>query len=151
TIRLGEVLAEVAQVSAGDAGALQSALQRDTALLAKTLAGLGDRLPFPFVLVIDQCEEIFSLARTAEDVKNRQLALEMLRQMLEVGGDFKVILSLRTEYFGRLVDPLRQGDFFADGVREYLLTDFGEKQLVEAVLRPATGRTTRFVITRRGG
>src|SRR5206468_4086046 len=91
------------------------------------------------VLVIDQAEEVFTLARTEQDAENSKQALEVLRQAGATTGDFKIIVALRTEYYGRLVDRLRRGTRQAIGVREYLLTDFDESRLTEAVLRP-----TRF-------
>src|SRR5262249_569059 len=97
---------------------------------------LGAALPFTVVLVIDQAEEVFTLARRLEDQPIRQLALAILREAVEVPGDFKLVVSLRTEYFGRLVDRLRRGVREAAGVREYLLTDFDEESLVEAIRRP---------------
>jgi hypothetical protein len=60
----------------------------------------------------------------------------MLRQTIHAAGDFKVILSLRTEYYGRLVDRLRRGLHDTNSIREYLLTDFGEQDLVDAIRRP---------------
>src|SRR5262249_11199387 len=64
TIDLRQVLSRAAQVPADNPDALRQALRQDPRLLARILAALGDRLPYPFVLVIDQCEEIYSLAPT---------------------------------------------------------------------------------------
>ena len=47
-------------------------------------------------------------------------------------------MSLRTEYYGRLIDRLRHGLHDVGGIREYLLTDFDEESLVEAVRRPTS-------------
>src|SRR5262249_14050146 len=107
-------------------------------LVGRLLAALGEALPFTVVLVIDQGEEVFTLARTEEDEANRKAALEMLREAVAVPGNFKLIVALRTEYYGRLVDPLRRGAEGGEGVREYLLTDFDEDTLAEAVRRPTS-------------
>jgi hypothetical protein len=110
-------------------------------LLGRLLAALAERLPYTLVLVIDQGEEVFTLARTWEDEDSRGLALEMLRRVLEAPGRFKVIISLRTEYYGRLLAALGQDVRSAVGVRDYLLTELQERELSEAILRPtATAR-----------
>jgi hypothetical protein len=121
-----------------DPAAWTAALRDDARLLGRLLIALRSALPFGLVVVIDQCEEMFTLARTADDIENRRLALEMWRRLLTVVGDFKVILSLRTEYHGRLTDGLRHGPQEVKGVRDYLLTDFGREQLLDAILRPTS-------------
>jgi hypothetical protein len=122
-----------------DVESLRTALLADAGLLGRVLASLGERLPYTPVLVINQAEEVFTLARTEEDTDLRKKALEMLRRAGETQGDFKVILSLRTEYYGRFIDSLRRGLHPTYGVREYLLTDLDEARLAEAIERP-----TRF-------
>ncbi len=116
--------------------ALGDAMRADTSLLGRLLAALAERLPYTLVLVIDQGEEVFTLARTQEDEGNRHRALEMLRRVLEVPGRFKVIVSLRTEYYGRLVDALRQDVGSATVITDYLLTDLQEREMADAILRP---------------
>jgi hypothetical protein len=123
---------------------LRQALLDDPSLLGRMLADLGQRLPFLPVLVMDQAEEVFTLAREKEDEAARTVALEMLRQASEVAGRFKIIVALRTEYYGRFVNGLRHGVRPAYGVREYLLTDLDEEQLAEAILRPTTFREYGF-------
>ena len=95
-------------------------------------------MPYSLILVIDQGEELFTLNWKPEDRARRDLALEMLRQTLSIRGNFELVLALRTEYYGRLVDRLRRGVRDAVGVREYLLTDFDEERLTEAILRPTS-------------
>ena len=115
---------------------VRAVLRADVSLLGRILSAISDRLPFAPVLVIDQCEEVFTLARTPEDLQRGKRALDMLRRTVDAAGDFKVILSLRTEYYGRLVDRLRRGLLDTSSIREYLLTDFDEEALVEAIRRP---------------
>ena len=46
------------------------------------------------------------------------------------------MVSLRTEYHGRFTDRLRKGTRNAGGMRDYLLTDFGLRALIEVIHRP---------------
>jgi hypothetical protein len=119
-----------------DFDTLRAALQADAPLLGRILAALAGRLPHALVLVIDQAEEVFTLAHSEADVANRDRALRMLQKLLDVQGDVKVIVSLRTEYYGRLIDRLRAGRRDMAGVREYLLTDFSRDDLIDAIERP---------------
>jgi hypothetical protein len=112
-----------------DVSSLRQALLAETTLLGRILADIGQRVPFTPVLVIDQAEEVFTLAREKGDEATRAASLEMLRQASEAAGRFKMVVALRTEYYGRFVDGLRRGVRPAYGVREYLLA--------EAILRPA--------------
>jgi WD40 repeat protein/tetratricopeptide (TPR) repeat protein len=123
-----------------DPGRWAAALGADPKLLGLVLLALRRALPFGIVVVIDQCEELFTLTRTDEDLENRRKALGMFRQLLGVVGDFKLILSLRTEYHGRLMDGLRHGTREISGVRDYLLTDFVRTQILEAIKRPTVDK-----------
>ena len=77
--------------------------------------GLSGELPVTLVLVIDQAEEMFTLARSPAEEWARGRVLEMIRQIGDRQGDFKLIVSLRTEYYGRLASALRRGPSDADG------------------------------------
>jgi WD40 repeat protein len=118
--------------------ALRDVLSTDLSLLGRVLAELSLILPFTPVLVIDQAEEVFTLARTPADEDNRTQALEMLRRAATGPVGFKIVVSLRTEYHGRFTDRLRKGTRDAGGVRDYLLTDFGLDSLIEVIRRPTS-------------
>ena len=113
-------------------------LRADPARFGKLLKEITRRLPHALILVIDQAEEIFTLARDPKDTENGQLAIELLRKAMAESGNFKIIVSLRTEYYGRFIDGLRTGVRDVVGVREYMLTDFGAKSLVQAIRLPTS-------------
>jgi hypothetical protein len=114
-------------------------LRASPASLGKLLAAISKCLPFTAILVIDQGEEVFTLAKkTAEDQQLGRQSLDMLRQTIDASGDFKLIFALRTEYYGRVIDRLRQGLHDVGSIREYLLTDIDEPALVEAIRRPTS-------------
>ena len=121
-----------------DFATLREALRRDSQLLAEILARIAGRLPYALVLVFDQIEEVFTLAKTPEEVAGRDHALRMLQRVVDVRADVKLIISLRTEYYGRLLDHLRAGRRDLTGVRDDLLRDFSRSALIEAITRPTS-------------
>jgi hypothetical protein len=145
---LGQLLSASDPPQPPDPSAVRAALRADPALLGRVLAEVSNRLPYTLVLIIDQGEEVFTLAQTAEDAESRRLGLEMLRLAAGTPGDVKIILSLRTEYYGRLVDALRRGPRQARRLRDYLLADFTEDQLVEAITQPTKDETIPYASER---
>ncbi len=137
TVDLRRVLDEALGTTA-DYATLREALRRDVHLLADVLARMAARLPHALVLVLDQAEEVFTLAKTPEEVASNAHALQMLQRLVDVKADVKLIVSLRTEYYGRLLDHLRSGRRDLTGVRDDLLRDFSKSALIEAITRPTS-------------
>jgi tetratricopeptide (TPR) repeat protein len=124
-----------------EAGALRRGILADPDLLVDVLAALSSALPFTPVIVVDQAEEMFTLAESGRGDATGEPMLDAIRRIAAVPGDFKLILALRTEYHGRLVDRISRGVAETQGVREYLLTDLDKEELAAAILRPtATGK-----------
>src|SRR5262249_32278567 len=59
-------------------------------------------------------------------------------------GDYKVIVALRTEFYGRLIGSMRRGPDGATGVNDYLLTDLDREELVEFITRPTSDRPIAY-------
>ncbi len=135
TIPLRPVLDEALGTKA-DAAALRAALLADPGRLATLLERLSAHMPHALVLVLDQAEELFTLAKKPEEIDARDQALRLLQRVADVRADVKVIVSLRTEYYGRLLDHLRAGRRDLTGVRDDLLRDFSKPALIEAIERP---------------
>ena len=131
-------LVDEAVGAAADFATLREALRRDSQLFAEILVRIAGRLPYALVLVFDQIEEVFTLAKTPEEVVSRDHALRMLQRLVDVKADVKLIISLRTEYYGRLLDHLRAGRRDLTGVRDDLLRDFSRSALIEAITRPTS-------------
>ncbi len=89
------------------ASPLRTLLADDPTRLGQIMTEIADRLPFAPILVIDQCEEVFTLAEGPGAEVTRNVSLEILRRTSGNAGNFKVIVALRTEYYGRLIDRLR--------------------------------------------
>ncbi len=142
-VDLAGVLAKAIRRKEASPESLREILLRDPKALGRVLHALSDRLPFALVLVIDQAEEVFTIPRKrASDPRESHLA--MLRSLLDARGDFKVVISLRTEYYGRLVDRLRGGSKVVKGLNQYLLTELGDEDLVRVVERPTSTEPIRF-------
>jgi hypothetical protein len=121
---------------APDFSGLRAALCADPLLLGRLLDAIASRLPYVPVLVLDQAEEMFTLARTPGEAESRRAALEMLRRLVQGPGGFRVVVSMRTEYCGRLLDTIARGPKGRKGVREFLLAPLDEAGLVEVLLAP---------------
>ncbi|QEH32544.1 WD domain, G-beta repeat [Aquisphaera giovannonii] len=134
-IDLRPVLDEAVGAEAGS-GQVDAALRADEDLLADLLSRMSARLPHVLVLVLDQAEELFTLARTKEEREDRDRALRMIQRLVDLRADVKLIVALRTEYYGRLLDHLRQGRRDLVGVRDDLLRDFSRADVIEAIKRP---------------
>ena len=137
TVNLRRVLDEVLGTTA-DYATLREALRHDVHLLADMISRMAGRLPYALVLVLDQAEEVFTLAKTPEEVAGRDHGLRMLQRLVDVQADVKLIVALRTEYYGRLLDHLRAGRRDLTGVRDDLLRDFSRSALIEAITRPTS-------------
>jgi WD40 repeat protein/tetratricopeptide (TPR) repeat protein len=120
------------------ASALAERLLANPALLNAALGGVGRAVPVTPVLVIDQAEEVFTLARRPDEQFARDRVLEMLRHVADGRGDYKLIVALRTEFYGRLVSALRRGLSEPEGVREYLLTDLDACAMMAVIRRPTS-------------
>ena len=68
----------------------------------------------------------------------RDHTLKMLQRVVDIKADVKLIISLRTEYIGRLLDHLRAGRPDLTGVNDDLLRDFSEAALIAAIERPTS-------------
>jgi hypothetical protein len=119
-----------------DYTSLRAALTQDAGLFQDLLTRLAGRLPHALVLIVDQAEELFTMARTPDEVRDRDHALKMIQRLVDIKSDVKLIVSLRTEYYGRLLDHLRAGRRDFSGVRDDLLRDFSLSSLIAAIERP---------------
>ncbi len=91
---------------------LRAEMARDTRVFSTLLASMAARLPHGLVLIIDQAEELFTFSRTADEIRDRDHALKMIQRAVDIKADVKLIITLRTEYYGRLLDHLRGASKF---------------------------------------
>jgi hypothetical protein len=123
---------------------LKSALEnpKQADLLCRILDALTASIPEKLVVTIDQAEELYTLAPsgTPDEIQkgeaDRKQAFAQLRGCLRGSGRWKVLLSYRTEYHGRITDALRTGLRATPGIADYLITDLGKAQLKIVIERP---------------
>ena len=142
-INLPELLSASTGLEKPEPAALSRALSENPELLGLVLATISEHLPHSLIVVVDQCEEVFTL-NPPKDRRLWQINLEAFRRLIHVSGNFKTILSLRTEYYGRLVHFLRTDPQDVISLREYLLSDFSKRDLIEAIQRPTTNTPIEF-------
>jgi len=122
------------------ASELWSAMQNDTGLLARLLAALTDRLPHELIILIEQGEELFTQASKPLERRRRRLALQMLARFTEVASQCKIILSLRTEFLGQLLEDFPRDEKLAS----YLLEDLDDDEIVSAMQLPTSSDPVPF-------
>ncbi|GEM_PF-1844745 len=135
-------LAGATPIVAGPVGAAPSTpvqiwqtLDEDPAALAGLLEKVTERLPCELVIVIEQGEDLLDEIGGAAVQKRRQAALAMLAHLSSSSARCKVILALRTEFYGQLAEAFAAGkDRLA--WREFFLAPLAAKVLVEALLLP---------------
>ena len=135
TVDLPAILETCVNAKLANWCALRMAFEKSPKLMGKLLSELSDRLPYGLVLVIDQGEEVFTLAADKEDAENGELGLKLLGFAADTPGDFKQIISMRTEYYGRIANRI-EGVANRRSVGSYLLMDFSKEQLVAAIELP---------------
>ena len=74
-----------AAVGKADVASLRAALLADAGLFAKRLGKMAGRLPFALVLVVDQAEELFTLAHSPEEIALRDHALRLIQRVWTCG------------------------------------------------------------------
>jgi hypothetical protein len=130
--------ASIARSNSLDVPRLALAMRSEPSLLHRLLSTFGGALPFSILLIVDQAEEIFTQSQGDE-------VLAMLTACASSpSGGYKLILSMRTEYFGRMLDRLRSANHRVQAVREYLLTEFDHATLTEAILRPTVNTSLPY-------
>ena len=142
---LSEAVGEPAGAGPAAIGTVRKSLASDPDRLKEVLSAVALGLPFTLVVVIDQAEEMFTLAAGEEQAARRDAFLESVRRLAASSGrPVKLIISLRTEFYGRLIDRLRRGLTGAIGTREYLLLDLEREGLLDAICRPTLSHPIRY-------
>jgi hypothetical protein len=110
-------------------------------VLMSALKRITFELPGTLVLAVDQGEEVFTLGDSeGEDVRNAYFAF--LEKLCFEQFDIKILLVIRTEYYGQFSDRFRLGPDLTvstakSGLTQFMLHGIKEpERLVEAIVRP---------------
>lgn len=113
--------------------------------LRDALRLLTSRLPGTLLLVIDQAEEVFTLAGGTASADARGAYFDFLEDLCVSSFDIKVIVCLRTEYHGQFTDQFRIGpgsklSRIRAGLEQFMLNGIREpERLKAAIVRPTLG------------
>ena len=110
---------------------------RKPGMLADAVRILGEKLPVTLVLVLDQAEEVLTLRPGEQGEANRRAFFEFLRDFNGSRVDAKLIIALRTEFYGRFFNAMSL-DFGAGAAdsKQYELGDLSKEDIIRAIKRP---------------
>lgn len=123
--------------SAHDAAAFRQICGDDPDILMDVLRKLSGMVPETLVLIIDQAEEVLTVDLSGEGEKCRNRFFEFLADFARESFDLKLLLALRTEYFGRFVSRA-QRQVRGSEVGQYYLDTLTSEQVAEAIRRPTS-------------
>lgn len=134
-------------------------LGTDPVLMVQTLRQIAQRLPRTLVVIIDQAEEVLTLSPDAAGDADREHYFRFLQLFSHMRCDLRLILTLRTDFYGRfedrlqretrwlyMRDPLEGEETFAGGpgpcgerqIESYLLDMLSHDQLVRVIELPTS-------------
>ena len=138
TLRLRDALPP--PVAGGGAGAVAE-FRRLCGENPDTLLGVLEQLstmvPETLVLIIDQGEEVLTVDPGPDGERHRTRFFEFVAEFVRASFDLKLLIALRTEYFGRFVSRARRR-FRGAGIGEYYLDTLTNEQVGEAIRRPTS-------------
>jgi hypothetical protein len=111
-------------------------LVRDEEGLLQSLRRVAEIIPQTLVLIVDQAEEVLTHNPGEENFENRVRFFAFLRDFQRLEFDARVIVTLRTEYFGRFIDAIQLSHRAGAEFQQFLLGELGRPSLVDAILRP---------------
>lgn len=104
--------------------------------LVESLVFLTGALPRTLVLVIDQAEEVHTLS-TDSAVGSAARFFTALALLSRIRCDLRLVLSIRTEYFGRFRNELKRRHAKMTAIADYMLYELDRDGLIRAIKRPA--------------
>jgi hypothetical protein len=108
----------------------------DPDFLLASLREIATIIPQTLVLILDQAEEVLTLNPGQEPPLNRLRFFSFLRKFQQLEFDARIIVALRTEYYGRFIDATQVSYETTGEFRQFLLAELSRDMLIEAVCRP---------------
>jgi hypothetical protein len=103
-------------------------------LMVEILRQIATKLSRTLILIIDQAEEVLTLKTDREGDEPRRHFFEFMSLFSQSQFDLKLMVALRTEYFGKFYSEMHLDD--ALDTRNFYLRDFSREQLIRAIERP---------------
>lgn len=104
--------------------------------LIEVLESLAAKLPQKLVLVVDQAEEVLTLNETHDPEPQAPAFFAFLDAFSRAGIPLKIIVTLRTEFFGQFRAAVRPAPSAPVQLQDYLLEEPSREVLEKAMLRP---------------
>jgi hypothetical protein len=104
------------------------------------LSALALAVPWTFLIIIDQAEEIFTQQSTQSDQSHHRY-FELLARLASSDLNIKVLLSMRTEFKGQFDDQLGARRVLPTTLAGYYLDEMDVNQLSAAITHPTTLRS----------
>ena len=111
-------------------------ISSDAERMRTALTVIGDRLPRTLVLVIDQGEEVLTLRPGKQGDRHRAGFFQFLVALSRADLDLRVVIALRTEYYGRFRHELQMRAADPSRVRDFYLATLDHDSLIKAIERP---------------
>jgi hypothetical protein len=108
--------------------------------LLEMLSGLTKKLTKTLVLIIDQGEEVITLKPDQAAAPHRNRFFDFLARLSRVNSDLKLLIALRTEYYGRVVGRMQRFGMKPSKLMHYLLDELNEQQVVSAIKWPTSDK-----------
>jgi len=111
---------------------------RSVANLMTVIRTLSDLLPKTLVLVIDQAEEILTQKSGLDGQSDRDLFFDFVAAFSNSSLHLKLVIALRTEYFGMFFNQLKKRRYSQEQLSDYFLNELSDAQLLEAIKMPTS-------------
>lgn len=130
-----------AQLGYGAVSRFRDAVAQQPIRLLHALQEFSGRLPGTLVLILDQAEELLTLKPAEEGDESRDAFFEFLTAFAATEIDVRLVVSLRTEYYGRFHNAMKDaGIDHQKSIQDYYLQALRKEDLVEAIVRPTSLR-----------
>ena len=116
--------------------------QRGT--LVDVLGELADILPGTMTLVVDQAEEVLTLTRDPIRAGLKEQFFDFLADFDLIEMNLKILVTLRTEFFGEFINEIHDGRKEAQSVKQEVLKELRVDQIVVAIKHPTQYDKYRF-------
>ena len=116
---------------------------RDT--MIAFLIELGNSLPGTLVVVIDQAEEVMTLAPPVGEADSKRNFFEFLGALEKEIVDIKLLIAIRTEFFGEFLNELYAATPNGPGtIGQEILGELGRDDIIAAIRHPTDHDEYRF-------